>query len=66
MSDSRQSTRAARSQVLVVASETDFTRYCDGLSTSAIGVSSMFEALGEVTTAHATKPISTLAANHHW
>ena len=60
MSASRQSTRSSRSQVLVVANETDFTRYCDGLSTAAIGVSSMFEALGEVTTAHATKPISTV------
>ena len=60
MSASRQSTRAARSQVLVVANEADFSRYCQGLSTGAIGVSNLFEALGEVTTASATTPISTI------
>ncbi len=60
MSTPKPSSRASRSQVVFVAGEADFARYCQGLSTNAIGVSNLFEALGEVTTASATKPVSTV------
>ncbi len=60
MSTPKPSSRATRSQVVFVASEADFSRYSQGLSAAAIGVGNLFEALGEVTTASATAPISTV------
>lgn len=59
----RSSSRASRSQVVIVASENDFLRYSEELSIGAIGVGSLFEALGEVTTASATAPISTVVVS---